>query len=57
MKIKPPTPDYEKDKLLTKFGTEILKDRYMLPEEKSPQDAFVRAAAAFADNAAHAQRS
>ena len=56
MKIKPPTPDYEKDKLLTKFGTEILKDRYMLPEEKSPQDAFVRAAAAFADNAAHAQR-
>ena len=56
MKIKPPTPDYEKDKLLTKFGTEILKDRYMLPEEKSPQDAFVRAATAFADNAAHAQR-
>ena len=56
MKIKPPTPDYEKDKLLTKFGTEILKDRYMLPEEKSPQDAFVRAAAAFADNADHAQR-
>ena len=56
MKIKTPTPNYEKDKLLTKFGTEILKDRYMLPEEKSPQDAFVRAAAAFADNAAHAQR-
>jgi len=56
MKIKSPTPNYEKDKLLTKFGTEILKDRYMLPEEKSPQDAFVRASAAFADNAAHAQR-
>ena len=56
MKIKTPTPNYEKDKLLTKFGTEILKDRYMLPEEKSPQDAFVRASAAFADNAAHAQR-
>lgn len=56
MKIKSPTPNYEKDKLLTKFGTEILKDRYMLPEEKSPQDAFVRASAAFADNTAHAQR-
>jgi len=56
MKIKTPTPNYEKDKLLTKFGTEILKDRYMLPEEKSPQDAFIRAAAAFADDTAHAQR-
>ena len=56
MKIKPPTPDYTKDLLLTKFGTEILKDRYMLPEEKSPQDAFVRAATAFADDTAHAQR-
>ena len=56
MKIKPPTPDYTKDLLLTKFGTEILKDRYMLPAEKSPQDAFVRAATAFADDTAHAQR-
>ena len=56
MKIKPPTPDYEKDKLLTKFGPEILKDRYMLPEEKSPQDAFVRAAAAFAEAAVVGQR-
>ena len=56
MKIKTPTPNYEKDKLLTKFGTEILKDRYMLPVEKSPQDAFVRAATAFADDTAHAQR-
>ena len=56
MKIKPPTPDYTKDLLLTKFGTEILKDRYMLPVEKSPQDAFVRAATAFADDTAHAQR-
>jgi len=56
MKIKPPTPDYTKDLLLTKFGTEILKDRYMLPEEKSPQDAFVRASTAFADDTAHAQR-
>jgi len=34
MKIQTPTPDYAKDLLLTKFGTEILKDRYMLPEEK-----------------------
>lgn len=48
--------DYLRDALLTPFGIETLKDRYLLPEEKSPQDAFARAASAFADNEAHAQR-
>jgi len=48
--------DYNRDKLLSDFGIETLKDRYMIPGEKSPQDAFARAATAFADDEAHAQR-
>lgn len=48
--------DYTRDQLLTTFGKETLKDRYMMPGEKSPQDAFARAAQAFADDDAHAQR-
>lgn len=48
--------DYSRDKLLSEFGIITLRDRYMLPEEKSPQDAFARAAKAFADDDAHAQR-
>jgi ribonucleoside-diphosphate reductase alpha chain len=48
--------DYSRDDLLTDFAKEILRDRYMLPEEKSPQDAFARAAKAFADDEEHAQR-
>ena len=34
----------------------ILKDRYYLPHESTPQEAFRRAAYAFADNEAHAER-
>lgn len=45
-----------RDALLTEAALVTLKDRYMLPEEKSPQQAFARAAAAFADDEAHAQR-
>jgi ribonucleotide reductase alpha subunit len=48
--------DYRRDALLDDYAIEILKDRYMLPEESSPQDAFARAAKAFADDDAHAQR-
>jgi ribonucleoside-diphosphate reductase alpha chain len=48
--------DYSRDELLTPFGRATLQDRYQLPTEKSPQDAFMRAARAFADDEAHAQR-
>jgi ribonucleoside-diphosphate reductase alpha chain len=48
--------DLSRDELLTAFGIATLKDRYLLPEETSPQEAFMRAATAFADDAAHAQR-
>lgn len=48
--------DYGRDKLLTPFGLASLRDRYMLPHEKSPQDALMRAARAFADDEAHALR-
>ena len=48
--------DYSRDNLLTTAGKMILKDRYMLPTEASPQDAFARASIAFADDEAHAQR-
>lgn len=48
--------DYSKDKLLSPFGVLTLEDRYLIGEEKSPQEAFARAAMAFADNEAHAQR-
>ena len=48
--------DYERDELLTDFGKTTLKDRYLLPEETSPQDGFMRAAKAFSDNDEMAQR-
>ena len=44
-----------RDRLLTDFGIETLKDRYLLPGE-GPQDLFARVAAAYADDAGHAQR-
>ena len=51
----PVTVDRSRDALLTDFGKETLDDRYLLPGE-SYQDLFARVAAAYADNAAHAQR-
>ena len=48
--------DYSRDDLLTESGKTILKDRYLLPTEASPQDGFARAAKTFADDQAHAQR-
>jgi ribonucleoside-diphosphate reductase alpha chain len=47
--------DRSRDALLTDFGKETLRDRYLLPGE-SYQDLFVRVASAYADDQAHAQR-
>ncbi|WP_243445893.1 ribonucleoside-diphosphate reductase subunit alpha [Polymorphobacter arshaanensis] len=47
--------DRSRDALLTDFGRETLRDRYLLPGE-SYQDLFARVAAAYADDAEHAQR-
>ena len=42
--------DYERDKFLDEFSKKTLQDRYMLDTEKTPQDAFARAAIAFSDD-------
>src|SRR6476620_6780893 len=47
--------DAKRDELLTEFGKETLRDRYLLPGE-SYQDLFPRVAAAYADDAEHEQR-
>jgi ribonucleoside-diphosphate reductase alpha chain len=54
-KIYPLEVDHSRDSLLTDFGKETLKDRYLLPGE-TYQDLFVRVASAYADDAEHAQR-
>lgn len=48
--------DLGRDALLAPHAIETLKDRYMVEGETSPQHAFRRAAAAFADDVAHGQR-
>lgn len=48
--------DLNRDKYLSAFGIETLEDRYMVGDEKSPQEAFARASTFFADDEAHAQR-
>ena len=48
--------DYNRDSLLDEFAIATLKDRYMIPGETSPQEAFARAAETFADDDDHAQR-
>jgi ribonucleoside-diphosphate reductase alpha chain len=47
--------DNSRDALLTDFGKETLRDRYLLPGE-SYQDLFVRVASAYSDDQVHAQR-
>ncbi len=47
--------DSKRDALLTEFGKDTLQDRYLLPGE-SYQDLFARVAAAYSDDAEHAQR-
>jgi ribonucleoside-diphosphate reductase alpha chain len=54
-RIYPLEVDHSRDSLLTDFGKETLKDRYLLPGE-TYQDLFVRVASAYADDAEHAQR-
>ncbi len=46
----------QRDNLLPEYSRVILEDRYMLKDEKSPQEAFARAACAFGSSNAHAQR-
>lgn len=48
--------DLAKDRFFEDFALQTLKDRYMVEGETSPQHALARASAAFADDAAHAQR-
>jgi ribonucleoside-diphosphate reductase alpha chain len=47
--------DRTRDRLLTDFGLQTLKDRYLL-EGEGPQDMFARVSCAFADDLEHAQR-
>jgi ribonucleoside-diphosphate reductase alpha chain len=47
--------DASRDALLTEFGKDTLRDRYLLPGE-TYQDLFARVASAYADDAVHAQR-
>ena len=53
--IQPPTIDESRNNLITNFGKAVLQDRYMMPEEKNPQESLARAAVAFADSDAHAK--
>ncbi len=48
--------NYKRDNYLSEFSIKTLEDRYLVGEEKSPQDAFARAARTFADDDNHAQR-
>lgn len=48
--------DLGRDALLSAHAIETLQDRYLVTGETSPQQAFARAAAAFADDLPHAQR-
>ena len=48
--------NYGRDNYLSEFSFKTLEDRYLIEGEKSPQEAFARAAKAFADDDEHAQR-
>jgi len=48
--------NYKRDNYLSEFSIKTLEDRYLVGDEKSPQDAFARAARTFADDDDHAQR-
>ena len=48
--------DFRRDRYLSEFSIKTLRDRYLVGGEGSPQQAFARAAEAFADDEAHAQR-
>lgn len=48
--------DYSRDALFDELGLKRLRDSYMKPEEKSPQDRFAFVASEFGSDVAHAQR-
>lgn len=48
--------DLSRDALFPPIAIQTLKDRYLLPDETSPQHALARASVAFADDLDHAQR-
>ena len=48
--------DFRRDRYLSQFSIKTLQDRYLVDGEGSPQQAFARAAEAFADDERHAQR-
>lgn len=48
--------DYNRDKLLTSQGYELIKKHYMKEGDISPQDAFARACLYFGSDEEHAQR-
>lgn len=48
--------DLSRDALIDVAGRDTLRAQHMQPDEKSPQESFARAAAAFADDQEHAQR-
>ena len=48
--------DYSRDKLFDEVGLKRLRDSYMTPEEKSPQERFAFVSKAFSSNNEHAQR-
>lgn len=48
--------DLARDSYFAEFTLQTFKDRYLVGDETSPQQAFARACAAFADNIEHAQR-
>lgn len=48
--------DYTADNHMIEAGRETVKDRYLVQQEKSPQDAYMRCATAFASNQEHALR-
>ena len=50
------TIDLERDKLFDELGIKRLKESYMREDESSPQERFAFVSAAFATDAAHAQR-
>lgn len=48
--------DYTADNHMIEAGRETVKDRYLVQQEKSPQDAYMRCATAFSTDAPHALR-
>ena len=50
------TIDLNRDELLPEASMQVLKDKYLIGDEKSPQEAFARASCAYSDNSSHAQR-